>query len=101
MKDRKTISEVVEEVDKDMDMKWKNQNKLLKQRVESLEAKIEEYHNFEMALMVQLQSIATTGKLDGPQAWMLRRLLDWDQIPSFCGLKESLLDQLAEREGEV
>lgn len=94
MKSRKSIREVVEEVDQDMVMKWKRQNKLLRQRITSLEARIEEHHTFEYALLLELASIATAGKLEPENAWFLRRLLDWEQIPSFAGKKENVLDLL-------
>ena len=94
MKDKKTIREVVEEVDKDMVLKWKRQNKILKQRIQKLELKLEEYHTFEYALLLELASIATAGKLEPENAWFLLRLLDWQQIPSFAGAKEKVLDLL-------
>lgn len=94
MKARKSLREVVEEVDQDMVMKWKRQNKLLRHRINSLEARIEEYHTFEYALLLELASIANAGKIEPENAWFLRRLLDWEQIPSFAGTKEKLLDLL-------
>lgn len=98
---RKYIDKIVEEVDKDMVFRWKRQNKILKRRMQKLELKLEEYHTFEYALLLELASIATTGKLQPENAWFLRRLLDWEQIPSFSGVKETaldLLDKAAEEE---
>jgi len=91
---RKYIDKVVEEVDNDMLLKWKRQNKIIKQRMQKLELKLEEYHTFEYALLLELASIATAGKLESESAWFLRRLLDWEQIPSFAGAKEKVLDLL-------
>lgn len=91
---RKYIDKIVEEVDKDMVFRWKRQNKILKRRMQKLELKLEEYHTFEYALLLELASIATAGKLEPENAWFLRRLLDWEQIPSFAGKKENVLDLL-------
>lgn len=101
MKARKSIREVVEEVDQDMVMKWKRQNKLLKKRINSLEARIEEYHTFEYALLLEIISVLRAGKIEAENAWFLKRLLDWKQIPSFAGAKQKaldLLDKVAEEE---
>lgn len=101
MKDKKTIREAVEEVDKDMVLKWKRQNKILKQRIQKLELKLEEYHTFEYALLLEITSVLQAGKVEADNAWFLKRLLDWQQIPSFAGAKEtalSLLDKAAEEE---
>ena len=94
MRRKRYIDKVVEEVDNDMLLKWKRQNKILKQRMQKLEMKLEEYHTFEYALLLELASIATAGKLEPENAWFLRRLLDWEQIPSFAGAKEKVLDLL-------
>lgn len=101
MKNIKSIREAVEEVDQDIVMKWKRQNKLLKQRINSLEARIEEHHTFEYALLLEITSVLLAGKVEADNAWFLKRLLDWQQIPSFAGVKEtalSLLDKAAEEE---
>ena len=101
MESRKSICEVLEEVDQDMVMKWKRQNKLLRQRINSLEARIEEHHTFEYALLLEIISVLQAGKVEADNAWFLKRLLDWQQIPSFAGVKEaalSLLDKAAEEE---
>ena len=58
MKDRKPIRKIVEEVDKDMVLKWKRENKILKQRISKLETTIEEYHNLEFGLLNEIASIA-------------------------------------------
>lgn len=97
---RKYIDKVVEEVDSDMLLKWKRQNKILRQRMQKLELKLEEYHTFEYALLLELASIATAGKLEPENAWFLRRLLDWEQIPSFAGAKEKVLSILEDKAQE-
>lgn len=101
MKSIKSIREAVEEVDQDMVMKWKRQNKLLRQRINSLEARIEEFHTFEYALLLEIISVLRAGKVEADSAWFLKRLLDWQQIPQFAGVKKtalSLLDKAAEEE---
>ena len=92
--DRETTRALLDEVESDMQSKFKRENAVLKKQLEIEHTRVEEMNTIFHNIVIVLLGLAADRKIDTNSAWLLQRTLENDLVPNFGESKAVLLDQL-------
>ena len=92
--ERIMVKDLLDEVEQDMQSKFKRENAVLKKQLETEHTRVEEMNTIFHNIIIVLLGLAADHKIDTNSAWLLQRALESDLVPNFGGSKVVLLDWL-------
>ena len=92
--ERIAVKDILDEVECDMQSKFKRENVVLKKQLETEHTRVEEMNTIFHNIIIVLLGLAADHKIDSNSAWLLQRALESDLVPNFGGSKVVLLDWL-------
>lgn len=92
--ERIMVKDLLDEVEQDMQSKFKRENAVLKKQLDIEHTRVEEMNTIFHNIIIVLLGLAADRKIDTNSAWLLQRALGSDLVPNFGGSKAVLLDWL-------
>ena len=92
--ERIMVKDLLDEVECDMQNKFKRENAVLKKQLDIEHTRVEEMNTIFHNIIIVLLGLAADRKIDTNSAWLLQRALESDLVPNFGGSKAVLLDWL-------